>query len=122
MNREVLDAQRRAANDLQRMNRNMNAEQVEDDMEALREAMDEARDASDALTQPLDADVADEDELLAELEEEMGGIAVASPAQRVEALPDMGPAVPVSNLPQKKPVLDDVEEEALRQLEAELNA
>lgn len=128
MNKEVLDAQRRAAMDLQRMNKQMNAEQVEEDMDKLRDAMDQAKTVVDVLTQPLDDQMLDEDELMGELEAELAGLEDAEPtkttagAQRQGAdLPAM-PAVPTKELPKKKPVVVDEDEEALRQLEAELNS
>lgn len=125
MNKEVLDTQRRAAQDLQRMNKTMNAEQVEDDMDNLREAMDQAKTVSEALTQPLDDQLLDEDELMAELEDELSnleGLEVEPVAAKkpAEALPVM-PALPTKELPKKKPVVDE-DEEALRALEAELNS
>lgn len=66
MNREILEAQRRAGAELGHINAGMNAEAVEDDMEKVREAMDQAKEVADALAQPLDATM-DDDELLDEL-------------------------------------------------------
>lgn len=124
MNKEVLDTQRRAAQDLTRMNKTMNAEQVEEDMDNLREAMDQAKTVSEALTQPLDDQMLDEDELMAELEGELEGLesigaTKTTTKEAPEALPAM-PALPNKALPAKAVV--DEDEEALRQLEMELNS
>jgi charged multivesicular body protein 4A/B len=125
MNKEVLDTQRRAAQDLTKMNKTMNAEQVEEDMDNLREAMDQAKTVSEALTQPLDDQMLDEDELMAELEGELEGLEGISTAPtktstQAEAMPAM-PALPSKALPAKHVAVDE-DEEALRQLEMELNS
>jgi charged multivesicular body protein 4A/B len=126
MNQSVLDTQRRAAQDLMKMNKTMNVDQVEEDMDNLREAMDQAKTVSEALVQPLDDGMLDEDDLMAELENELGALEELddAPKARVttkqEALPAM-PSLPVKPLPSKQPVVDE-DEEALRQLEMELNS
>lgn len=126
MNKEVLETQRRAAQDLTRMNKTMNAEQVEEDMDNLREAMDQAKTVSEAIGQPLDDGLLDEDELMQELEDELGQLEELENAPKAkantkpEALPAM-PALPNKPMPAKQPVVDE-DEEALRQLEMELNS
>lgn len=127
MNVEVLAAQRAAAAQMRTMNRGMDAETVEEERDALQEQMEEARNVTEVLTQPLDTDPIDEDELMDELNAEMGKLAVAQPKQqqvRTEPVIDMGPRVPQAALPgRKEPVaVEDDDEEALRRLEAELNS
>lgn len=128
MNQQVLEAQRRAGHQLSALNAGMNADKVEDDMDAIREAMDQAQDVSNALAQQLDTNPVDEDDLMAELEELAGEDTVAEKPQTAKAgtVPNelAGLNIPTSKLPaQKKPVVqEDDEEAALRALEAELNA
>lgn len=124
MNVEVLTAQRTAAQQMRQMNRGMDAETVEEERDILQEQMEEARNVTEVLTQPLDTDPVDEDELMDELEAEMGmGQAEqqAAAPQRAEVLPDMGPSVPTGSI--KQPVAattEDDDAEALRKLEEEL--
>ncbi|CUG90002.1 SNF7 protein, putative [Bodo saltans] len=126
MNQSVLETQRRAAQDLMKMNKTMNVDQVEEDMDQLREAMDQAKTVSEALVQPLDDQGLDEDELMMELENELQGLEELDDAPKAkvttkqEALPAM-PAIPSKPLPKQQTVVDE-DEEALRQLEMELNS
>lgn len=130
MNRVTLEATKHAAGQLQRENKAVNAEQIEDQMEDIREAMDQHKAVQEALGTALDDQVVDEDDLMAELMGELEAeeaeaapaVAVASgKAKTGEQLPTM-PAVPSNTLPAKKPTVVDEDEEALRQLEAELNS
>jgi charged multivesicular body protein 4 len=129
MNRVTLEATKHAASQLQKENKAVNAEQIEDQMEDIREAMDQHKAVQEALGTALDDQVVDEDELMAELEDAMAELeeeappAVTVPGKKatVAEIPAM-PAVPSNKLPAKKPVVVDEDEEALRQLEAELNS
>ena len=129
MNRVTLEATKHAAGQLQKENKAVNAEQIEDQMEDIREAMDQHKAVQEALGTALDDQVVDEDELMAELEDAMAELEEPQPAVSVAPkksaasaeLPAM-PAVPSKELPKKKPVVVDEDEEALRQLEAELNS
>ena len=126
MNREVLEAQRRAGHQLETLNAGMNADRVEDDMDRLRDAMDMAADVTNALTQPIDNNVVDEDELMDELNMLAGETPTATQKTTAGPIPSelTGVTVPSGNLPVKKPVVQEEEDEeaALRALEAELNA
>jgi charged multivesicular body protein 4 len=133
MNRVTLEATKQAAGQLQKENKAVNAEQIEDQMEDIREAMDQHKAVQEALGTALDDQVVDEDELMAELEDAMAELeeeappAVAVPQKKKtggEEMPAM-PAVPTGKLPGKKAAaarVVDEDEEALRQLEAELNS
>jgi len=130
MNKEVLVAQRQAATGLKQLNKTMDAEQVEETMDGIRETMDQSKSVAEALAQPLDDGIMDEDELLADLENELAGMEmeeqptmkVAAPAAKSDAtaLPAM-PNVPTKPLPKPIAVRDE-DEEALAALEAELNS
>uniref|UniRef100_A0A7S1LNC2 Uncharacterized protein n=1 Tax=Neobodo designis TaxID=312471 RepID=A0A7S1LNC2_NEODS len=136
MNAEVLRAQRDATNELERINNGMDADKVEDDMDRMRDAMDEQARIAEMLGQPIGTDVVDEDDLMDELNEMMAEDkkaekaakkAAEKPKATATADPapiDMGPKVPTSKLPETaKPAEPiDEDEEALRRLEEELNA
>lgn len=115
MNQEVLQAQISAKDELKKGNKKMNAEKIDQNMDELMEEMDKANQVSEALKQPLDNNFVDEDELMMELEMELEGDIEEPPE---EELPVM-PKIPSNKLPEKKTKQQD-DEEALRQLEAEL--
>ncbi|EPY37129.1 charged multivesicular body protein 4 [Strigomonas culicis] len=124
MNKEIIEAQMSAKNELKKENKRMNADKIEDTMDDLIEEMDKANQVSQALQQPLDSNFVDEDDLMAELELEMDESALEAPAQTTHVetkLPQM-PAVPSSKLPAKPKVMskEEEDEEALRLLEREL--
>lgn len=125
MNKMTLDATKIAAGQLQKENKAVNAEQIEDQMEDIREAMDQHKAVQEALGTALDDQAVDEDDLMAELEDAMAELeekpAVAVKKATSAELPAM-PSVPSKELPKKKPAVVDEEEEALRQLEADLNS
>lgn len=130
MNREVLEAQRRAGQQLNQLNAGMNADRVEDDMDDIRDAMDQANDVTNALTQSLDQNVVDEDDLMAELDELAGATtttttttATTQQVKPANTVPSelAGLSVPGGNMPEPKQQETD-EEAALAALEAELNA
>ncbi|CBH17962.1 hypothetical protein, conserved [Trypanosoma brucei gambiense DAL972] len=123
MNMEVLAAQKRAKDELKLVNKKMDADGVDNTMDELLEEMDKVNAVSEALRQPLDAQVVDEDELLAELTEEMNEVGISQTTTATMApaalLPSM-PGVPQNDLPQHPNKAVDEEEEALRALEREL--
>lgn len=132
--KQVMQATRAGANRLEQDNKEMNAEQIEDEREKIQDIMDQQKAVVEALSQPLDGEYVDEDELLGELDDLMALDAEEAEATKVpakkakvseqpQALPEM-PSVPSSKLPVKKPVVqeEDEEEAALRALEAELNS
>ncbi|KEG08877.1 charged multivesicular body protein 4 [Trypanosoma grayi] len=125
MTSEVLAAQQQAKEVLKMNNKKMDADRVEENMEELMEEMDKANTISEALRQPLDTGVVDEDELMAELMEEVEDTGVQQMQQqhKTEKLPEM-PSVPTGVLPQKTKAQQKEydEEEALRALEAELQS
>lgn len=97
-------------------------DKVDDLMDEIKEEMEMADEISNALAQPVDPLMTDEDDLLAELEElEAEDVTeqLLEPAKKAE-LPAM-PAVPSSQLP-SIPNATKAEEEELKQLEAELAA
>ncbi|AIO02530.1 snf7-like protein, putative [Leishmania panamensis] len=120
MNHEVLRAQIRAKEELKRSNKKMNADKIEDNMDDLMEEMDKANQVSEALRQPLDTNLVDEDELMNELEMELDGMNLGEVPAVDTKLPEM-PAVPNQKLP-AKPVKTKTQEDedALAALEAEL--
>ena len=131
MNKHFLDAQRAATHELHLLNKEMDADKVADERERMQEIFDQQRDVTAALTEPIDGDPIDEDELLGDLADLMAldemqaaeaqAVKVAPQRQKTAevALPDM-PNVPSKPLPSTAVTND--EEEALRALEAELNS
>jgi charged multivesicular body protein 4 len=132
MNAEVLRAQREAAGELTRINQGMDADRVEEDLDKMREAMDDQQRIAELLGQPIGNDMVDEDDLMGELEdmmvEEKQEKAKAQKATKPKVADeplDM-PSVPTGKLAQpakKQPVVEEDEDEAaMRRLEEELNA
>ena len=125
MNKHFLDAQRAATGELHQLNKEMDADKVADERERMQEIFDQQREVTQALTEPIDGEVVDEDELMADLQDMMDldeePVAVAPKQQKaaVTPLPDM-PNIPSHALPDTGVTND--EEEALRALEAELNS
>jgi charged multivesicular body protein 4 len=134
LNKEVLEAQRRAGNELTNIHAGMTAEKVEDEMEKVRDAMEQAAEVSRLLGEQLDGGV-DDDELMDELEElaaaskpkakASAGAASAS-AEAPLDLPKV-PTAPIGGKTVAKPTKvstaeEDEEAAALRELEAQLGA
>jgi charged multivesicular body protein 4 len=99
-----------------------NIEKVDDLMDEIKEEMDLADEISNALAQPVDPLIADEDDLLAELNElEANDVEeeLLRPTKKAEvpAMPD----VPTAAMPSIKNATKE-EEDELKQLEAELAA
>lgn len=118
INNELLEVQQRVKDELKTRNERMNADRVEEDMEALQDEMEKANAVAEALRQPLDMQVVDEDELMEELMGELQNVSATTTETPLPALP----SVPTSVLPQHKKKTDEDEEEALRALEAELQS
>lgn len=133
--KQVLEATKAGAKRLEEDNKLLNADQIEDERERIQEIMDGQKAVAEALSQPLDGEVVDEDELMGELDElmELDAEAEAEAAKakakagkakaNAVSLPDM-PSVPQSKLPEKQVAVEDEgeDEAALRALEAELNS
>ncbi|EKF28420.1 hypothetical protein MOQ_007829 [Trypanosoma cruzi marinkellei] len=121
MNNELLEVQQRVKNELRERNKKMDADRVEENMEELQEEMEKANAVAEALRQPLDSQLLDEDELMGELMAELQ-TADVKVAESTPALPAM-PNVPTENLPKlTAKEKEDEDEEALRALEAELQS
>lgn len=99
-----------------------NIEKVDDLMDEIKEEMELADEISNALAQPVDPLIADEDDLLAELNElEAADVEeeLLKPTKK-EEVPSM-PEVPTAAMPSIKNATKE-EEDELKQLEAELAA
>jgi len=68
LNNQVFDTMNTSKNTLKRVNRNVNVDTVEDLMDNLNTQMSEVEEVNQVLSQPIDNDEYDEDELLKELE------------------------------------------------------
>jgi charged multivesicular body protein 4 len=116
-NAQTFHALQQGSKTMQTIRTEVGIEQVDDVMDEIKEEMEMAQEINNAIAQPVDPFVTDEDELLAEL---MGletadlEAELLKPPPRVEqfSLPD----VPDSKLP----ALAQKEEDDLRKLEAEL--
>lgn len=72
MNMELLAAQKKAAEELKKANKKMDAGKIEDQMDEIMDEMDKANQVSEALANPIDNNnVVDEDDLMNELEMEL---------------------------------------------------
>jgi len=129
MTQQILQTQRHAASELERLNAGMEAEKVEEDLDRLRDAMDQQKEIQELLSQQVGTDIVDEDELLEELDELVAAdkkavkaatkVNAPAPAQK---LPDMGPSVPTSKIAPAKTTAQVEEDDELARLEAEMNA
>jgi charged multivesicular body protein 4A/B len=111
-NAQTYKAMAAGSNTMKKIRQDVGIEKVDDMMDEIREEMELAAEINNAIAAPVDPLMADEDELLAELN--------ALEAQDLEAellAPPMSlPAVPNAKLPQLK----KKEADELKQLEAEL--
>lgn len=114
-NAETFKAMAAGSKTMQKIRQDVGIEKVDDIMDEIKEEMELANEINNAIAAPIDPFMADEDELLAELN--------ALETQDLEAellAPPTGslslPAVPNSKLPS----LNRKEEDDLKQLEAEL--
>ncbi|CAB9515814.1 body protein 4B [Seminavis robusta] len=118
-NAATFDAMRSGTNTMKKIRNDVGIEKVDDIMDEMKEEMEMAEEVNNAIAQPVDGLMADEDELLAELE----GLETADLEAELLAPPkpveDLGlPSVPASKLPQPKLANDEADE--LKKLEAEL--
>ena len=112
-NKETFVAMKQGKNAMAKIRDEVGLENVDDLMDDIREEMEQAQEISDAIAAPVDPLGADEDELLAELEQ-MGADDLE--AELLSAPGDSLPAVPSTKLPAHK----KKEQEEMRALEAEL--
>ena len=118
-NAATVQAMKAGKNAMTDMRNQTNIEQVDDLMDDIKEEMEMAEEVSNALAQPVDPLMADEDDLLAELhqlEAEDVEEQLLQPAKKADI---SLPAVPNSELP-AIPNATKEEEDELKQLEAEL--
>eukprot|EP01012_Entosiphon_sulcatum_P004571 TRINITY_DN1183_c0_g1_i1.p2 TRINITY_DN1183_c0_g1~~TRINITY_DN1183_c0_g1_i1.p2 ORF type:complete len:219 (-),score=66.21 TRINITY_DN1183_c0_g1_i1:333-989(-) len=123
MHVEVLNATKAGAKAIKQVYGNLTPDRIDRDMDSIHDAMDQANDIADALSQPLMGDVVDEGDLeneLAELEqEEMDKQMLGLDTTPLPKVPT-GTIGEGTRVPAAAKEEDD-DEEALRRLEAELN-
>ncbi|KAL3788938.1 hypothetical protein HJC23_000222 [Cyclotella cryptica] len=120
-NAETLKAMQIGKSAMTDIRQQTNIEKVDDLMDEIKEEMELAEEISNALAQPVDPFMADEDELLAELNElEAEGVEeeLLRPTKKADE-PISFPQVPTSTMPSIKNATKE-EEDELKQLEAEL--
>ena len=118
-NAETFKAMNAGKSAMTNLREDTNIEKVDDLMDEIKEEMEMADEVSNALAQPVDPLLTDEDDLLAELQEleaEDVEEQLLQPARKEEI---SMPAVPSGELP-SIPNATKAEEEELKQLEAEL--
>jgi len=120
-NAETFKAMEIGTKTMQKVRDEVSIDKVDDIMDRIKEEMELAQEINEAISQPVDPLLTDEDELLAELQEletaDLEAELLAPPTkQQVDSL-DL-PTVPN----QKLPTLEQQEEDELKQLEAELAA
>lgn len=116
---KAMDAAKGAMADIRKVT---DIDKVDDLMDGIKEEMELADEISNALAQPIDPLMQDEDDLLAELEElavEDAEAQLLEPATAATIRKEDYPTVPSSKLPTITNATKE-EEEELRQLEAEL--
>lgn len=120
MNLELVNAQKKAAEELKKTNKKMDAGKIEDQMDDLMEEMDKANQVSEALANPIDNNnIVDEDDLMNELEMEL-----ANDNDQEEA--DLAELLHNTKIPQSVPGkkvnngMSKADADALAELEAEL--
>lgn len=117
---KAMDAAKGAMADIRKVT---DIDKVDDLMDGIKEEMELADEISNALAQPIDPLMQDEDDLLAELEElaveDAEAQLLQQPAATATTRQEEYPAVPSSKLPTITNATKE-EEEELRQLEAEL--
>lgn len=116
-NAQTYQALKAGSNTMQKIRNEVGIEQVDDVMDEIKEEMELAQEINQAIAQPVDPLMADEDELLAELNELETADLEAEllkppPTTEQLSLPDVPDA--------KLPALAQQEQDDLRKLEAEL--
>jgi charged multivesicular body protein 4 len=116
-NAETFKAMEAGANTMKKIRTEVGIEQVDDMMDEIKEEMELANEVNNAIAQPVDPLFADEDELLAELDE----LEQADLEDQLLSAPSRQPDLALPTVPDTKlPALAKKEEDDLRQLEAEL--
>ncbi len=112
-NKETFAAMKEGKNAMAKIRDEVGIEKVDDLMDDIREEMEQAQEISDAIASPVDPLAADEDELLAELEQ-LG-------ADDLEAELLSAPGISLPSVPDAKlPAHKKKEEDEMKALEAEL--
>jgi charged multivesicular body protein 4A/B len=114
-NAETFKAMEAGSKTMKKIRTDVGIDKVDDIMDNIREEMELANEINNAIAQPVDTVLMDEDELLAELNE----LEASDLEAELLAPPKAGlslPSVPNSKLPK----LNKAEEDDLKQLEAEL--
>lgn len=118
-NAQTFQALKQGNTAMQNIRSDVGIEQVDDVMDEIKEEMEMAQEINQAIAQPVDPLMTDEDELLAELNAletaDLEAELLAPPTKQVDPSISM-PAVPSSKLP----ALEKKEEDDLKALEAEL--
>lgn len=114
-NAQTFKAMEAGSKTMKKIRTDVGIEDVDEMMDTIKEEMEMANEINQAIAQPVDPLLADDDELLAELNELETSDLEAELLKPTPALPSM-PKVPNSKLPE----LEKDEEEELRKLEAEL--
>lgn len=119
-NADTFMAMKQGTNAMKQIRQDVGIEKVDDMMDEIKDEMDMASEISNAIAQPIDPYLHDEDELLKELEELEQGDVEAELLKPTpgEAKLDL-PAVPAGKLPTLASAVDDDEAE-LKRLEAEI--
>jgi charged multivesicular body protein 4 len=119
-NAQTYKAMQAGTNTMKKIRQDVGLENVDDVMDEIKEEMDLAAEINNAIAQPIDPFMADEDELLAELNDletsDLEEMLLKPTPQVATHTPMAMPQVPASKLP----ALAKDEEDDLRKLEAEL--
>lgn len=117
MNMELVEAQKKAAEELKKGNKKMDVAKIEEQQDELMDEIDKANQVSDALANPVDPNIVDEDELLDELEMELADDDHNKLADQLAST-----AIPSSKPSKASSGMTKEEEDAMKELEAELAA
>jgi len=116
-NAETFQAMRLGKDSLQAVHQQVGIDKVDDVMDEIKEEMEKAQEINDAIAQPIDPLLADDDELLAELN------ALEASDLEAELLAPPTPGLSLPTVPDSQlPALAKEEEDDLKKLEAELAA
>ena len=118
-NAETFKAMQEGSKTMQKLRQDVSVEQADEIMDAIREEIEMAQEINDAIAQPVDGLLADDEELLAELQQlETNDLEAELLAPPKDTGAVSLPTVPTAKLPTLAPQ----EEDDLKQLEAELEA
>jgi len=113
LNNQIFDTMNTSKNTLKRVNKNVNVDTVEDLMDNLNTQMSEVEEVNQVLSQPIDNDEYDEDELLKELESDS-----ETPEETNKEI--MTTEINLPNVPTEP--IKNIEEKALDELEKMMEA